>query len=806
MQKCSTLVNMQKLWSVKADPDLPVEEAERLSSAGKTLPARQTGEMSSQRAPWTVTWLLHFSGCCSLLVSSEMLPLVTCPGTLTVDTGAKFLAGSNLKVSCHYADASCLHDKFVLELDGVAQHEGWRENCSSARFHLTGVHGSSLICRLQKRKHMFQTICGIDLYPQYPDAPGIVNVLFANDSTSAEVLWASARPSLQQAAHLRFRKRNGSWVEKQATDLGLCAAAGAHRSARRALEQVRSVAGPSQEPDVWRVMLPLEKDGARTVIVMWKHPGQPGSQVWHELAYLEHGDTQRVHCAADTTQHSLLLSPEVRALEVTALTSYGRSPTATLYLNYTVLPAQVLTHLAGANGSVVLSWTEAGAGDKAGAGDEAGAVLLGYVVEWRSGSGVLGWQRVSREQRSTSITGLDAGVRYQVSLHADTSRGGCELASSLVYSRQQKPLAGPRARVVSHQAGEVVMTWEELALEEQRGFITHYSIYVRAQGAPQRKDTVLAGEPRRHRLVCPKGYVSLSVSASTSVGEGPLGAWMPCPPPPPAVIWVVGVATVVMVLLVNLLFCRYIRMRVKHTCMTFGPACLVESPPQPDNSNAIKLLLEVQQEVQQTCWSRHSDPVLSLIEEVSQEERGEVYPDIHMEHPITRPSQAPGEGTEIRGGPSEGLSPQTGYKPQTSAPVPPPQEPKGEEEEAREERQEEDGMSAPCWKGSVRDFELPGGLLGTWLCDLGLSASPIQAQTSVGCLLSPVSPQMTSLFPGEAWLRGGGYQPGAQQGSGGQGGGQGGLVSLEENGSHWSQWQVEACSYFPQTDGLINTS
>ena len=70
-----------------------------------------------------------------------------------------------------------------------------------------------------------------------------------------------------------------------------------------------------------------------------------------------------------------------------------------------VLPAQVLTHLAGANGSVVLSWTEAGAGDKAGAGDEAGAVLLGYVVEWRSGSGVLGWQRVSREQRSTSITG-----------------------------------------------------------------------------------------------------------------------------------------------------------------------------------------------------------------------------------------------------------------------------------------------------------------------------------------------------------------------------------------------------------------
>ena len=63
----------------------------------------------------------------------------------------------------------------------------------------------------------------------------------------------------------------------------------------------------------------------------------------------------------------------------------------------------MLTHLAGANSSVVLSWDGAEAG--AGAEAEAEAVLLGYVVEWRSGSGVLGWQRVSREQRSTSITG-----------------------------------------------------------------------------------------------------------------------------------------------------------------------------------------------------------------------------------------------------------------------------------------------------------------------------------------------------------------------------------------------------------------
>ena len=56
--------------------------------------------------------------------------------------------------------------RFILELDGETQHEGVRETCSSARFHLIGVHGSSLVCRLQKRRHMFQTICGMDLYPQ----------------------------------------------------------------------------------------------------------------------------------------------------------------------------------------------------------------------------------------------------------------------------------------------------------------------------------------------------------------------------------------------------------------------------------------------------------------------------------------------------------------------------------------------------------------------------------------------------------------------------------------------------------------
>ena len=82
---------------------------------------------------------------------------------------------------------------------------------------------------------------------------------------------------------------------------------------------------------------------------------------------------------------------------------------------------------------------------------------------------------------------------------------------------------------------------------------------------------------------------------------------------------------------------------------------------------------EVQQGEEQACWSRHSDPVLSLIE-MSQEEREEVYPVIHMEHPLARPSQTPREGTEIQGRPSD--APQTGYKPQTSTPAPP-QEPEG---------------------------------------------------------------------------------------------------------------------------------
>ena len=44
------------------------------------------------------------------------------------------------------------------------------------------------------------------------------------------------------------------------------------------------------------------------------------------------------------------------------------------------------------------------------------------------------------------VSGLDAGVSYQVSLHAETSRGGCELASSLVYSREQSKNQGPASQ------------------------------------------------------------------------------------------------------------------------------------------------------------------------------------------------------------------------------------------------------------------------------------------------------------------------------------------------------------------------
>lgn len=105
----------------------------------------------------------------------------------------------------------------------------------------------------------------------------------------------------------------------------------------------------------------------------------------------------------------------------------------------------------------------------------------------------------------TVISGLSAGVRYKLSLYAVASAGVSKPSSRLVYSREQskthththtptmkvtfknlsvwsyelEPVSGPSVLVLQREPGRILIQWDRLPVDQQRGFITGYNIYLR---------------------------------------------------------------------------------------------------------------------------------------------------------------------------------------------------------------------------------------------------------------------------------------------------------------------------------------
>ncbi|XP_019904417.2 interleukin-23 receptor isoform X2 [Esox lucius] len=514
---------------------------------------------------------------------------------------------------------------------------------------------------------------------------------------------------------------------------------------------------PTRELDVWRVLGVPQADGVQNVTVLWK-PLSPddysGQVLRYELFYPHEGQRQEVSCPADVIQYSIQLTPEVQVLFVRAVTSFGTSPPAALHLTHTSVSGPVLRCLGPAVGeggdTVALSWLwDGSSGPGAETDAEAGpGVLLGFVVEWISGSLELGWQRVAVDRNSTLITGLRPGVRYNVSLYAETTWGLSRPSCGLVYSREEKPEAAPKVSILAHESGRVLIQWEELPMDEQRGFITHYNIYVKELASDAHQNfrvTVPASEPSQRWLdYLSEGIVSIQVTASTAAGEGPQGEGLLSQPIGTAVGLVAGVAfvaTVVMVIIVNLMCWSCVRKRVKQTCISLGPIWLSENLPKLGNSNAIRLLKQGNPVRQTWSWMfTLSDPPLSQIEEVTPGEKDEPYPIIHTGRLQTGKGEPDTEGMTQ----TQWTASHIGYKPQTTT------EPGQDMEEV-----EDITGHIPICERTGRCPEESHGLLEPWFPDVIVDLPGISSRldsSSIWELTPQCTTQTLSLFSGDLWL------------------------------------------------------
>ncbi|XP_028259644.1 interleukin-23 receptor [Parambassis ranga] len=673
-----------------------------------------------------------------------------------------------------------------------------------------------------------------------PETPQIVQIEFKRNSTAAVLEWKTNETSVHLRPCVRLSADSGSWKVTEGTELseGLirvdnlrplteyefqmkaCHTTSSPTPAHTpgfmtrltpsrkslcskwssSLRRTSPGRGPSQQLQVWRKLGNQGVNGLQNVTVLWKPlPSEEYSGTLLEYKIiLADGQKHEDTCAAALSQCSVQVPAEVQSLSVSALTLYGASPQADVTLRQSggVGPVVCVMAPAASDSTLWVSWSWLGSKHKFTLEGE----LLYYVTEWMSVPAAgLQWQKLNKDLQNTSITGLAAGVRYNVSLYAVTTRGVSAPSSILVYSREQKPLSAPTMCVLVHVVGRILVQWDELPVEQQRGFIIKHTIYFHTLDSSNTEVnmSVPGSGPRQMWLDCPAGALVLQLSASTSAGEGPRGIRISSQPAAPAVGLVIVIVFIIMVFIAtvaNLLCWSCVRERIKQKCASWGLAWFVEKLPKPGRSNAIRLL---QNDGSEPLFSSiHSDPPLSPITVISQEERDEVYPIIHVDVSQTEPGHTTMETASLMSDTrtmfADSQLEHVNYKPQLATLAL-----QGEEGMEAEENQEEESCS-DVFEGFL------GGLL--------LSVDVDSSDPPQGLTLGSVSELLWSKTAEPSLLN-----------SGEQGGTDGGLeadcpsldvqqddpVAPDTTESCLSQYTCETSvngGYFPQTAAVSSTT
>ncbi|XP_037627239.1 interleukin-23 receptor isoform X1 [Sebastes umbrosus] len=679
-----------------------------------------------------------------------------------------------------------------------------------------------------------------------PETPHITQIEFGNNSIAAVLQWKTSDSSERLRPDVRLRTDNGFWEVEEGTELsyGLIQVDGLrplteyefemrtcnsssgpeHTNTLRSNSSKRSFCskwsksvrrrspgkGPSQQLHVWRKFGSLGTNGVRVVTVLWKPPSPEdysGAVQRYEI-FLGKDQKQKVTCAAASSKCSVQVPAELQALSISAVTLYGTSPPADVPLRHSGDFGPVLRELApAANGrAVFVSWSWPENKQRSTSGGEP----LHYVLEWTSvPEAELQWQTVAKDQNNTFMTGLTEGVRYNISLYAVTTRGISAPSSRLVYSRELKPVSGPITSVLVHEARRIRIQWDELPVDKQKGFITKYTVYLQMLDSNSTKLVTVSGSgPRLMWLDCPEGALALQLTASTSSGEGKLGNRICSQPESPAVdlvIVTVFIVTLLIAIIANLMCWSCVRERIKQKCISWGPAWLDENLPKPGNSNAIRLLEQYGSEL--SFSSTDSDPPLSPISFISQEERDDVYPNIHLE--ISRIESGPTEATVettplLTSHPGtmlvDGQLEDVGYKPQIASLAPP----GGEEVKETEEEQRDIPSSGEEDRCAL-------GLLGSFLSgvEVDITDPPLgPTLSSVGGLLWPKTPETTSVLNQGFLLGRTGTENNVRADSPSLDLQQGGIMTPDSADTCLSQYTVETLTggYFPQTAALSSAT
>uniref|UniRef100_A0A671T0G3 Interleukin-23 receptor-like n=1 Tax=Sinocyclocheilus anshuiensis TaxID=1608454 RepID=A0A671T0G3_9TELE len=613
--------------------------------------------------------------------------------------------GSNLTVGCQSNTEHCGRH-FAIVFNGQTIFE--TVNCSVIKTQIVINQPSFwLLCKV-KEGDTWHTVCGQDFKAGLiPSTPEITRVVFENGTLSPTIYWNGSEDNLKPI--LRFREahydpdwRLGSVKElldgcilmQEALEplilyqfeLRVCVTSTNCSMWSHPFNITSPGIAPSHKLDVWRVINRTSTHGPLNVTVLWKHykpEYYSGDVLYYKLSYKEEGKIRELNCSAHVTHQTLQLS--TAEVNVSAVTAAGSSPPAPVSLTYTGKPAPMITHLVpAAGGSVLLAW------DVSHYSEEAKGIL-GFVVQWQQSPVHIEWKRLGKDYNITFLQGMRAGVLYNISLYTEEASRVSDPAFVQVYAKEEKPLAGPDVSITNIGKKQILIQWDELSQETQRGFITNYTIYFQRhiderllQNRPLSsvsfcvfKVTAPAGTNETKQLflnmwlqeTVPYAFTrplswelqgqqecfDILVSAWNSAGEGPKGKPATCcchsklsyqagsdKTTVSSLSFVQVVSQCVSCLQYFIMLksqcvcvcnCYFISQknslyRMMKMCMSIGVSWIFENLPKFDNSNAIKLL----KDDSYGPWGAlpgDSDPPLTPIEEVCLSlERQDSYPTV----------------------------------------------------------------------------------------------------------------------------------------------------------------------------------
>uniref|UniRef100_A0A3B1IM81 Interleukin 23 receptor n=1 Tax=Astyanax mexicanus TaxID=7994 RepID=A0A3B1IM81_ASTMX len=515
---------------------------------------------------------------------------VICAGHLTVDKDI-IPMGSNLTVHCKSNTEQC-NRLFIIELNGQTILQ--KNSCSSVTTQLVVTQPKfSLHCKV-KQGRTVHNVCGRDIVADLiPSAPHIKTIELTKGSLSATIHWQSPDNMELLKPKLRFRKTDGSsvWMTGKVIqhykgkvmmlddlepltsyefELRVCTIS-LEINCSHWSEPVRknsSGQAPLNKLDVWRVIRRNEGSDTLNVTVLWKALSSEDYK-GDLLGY------ELVYKEKNTT-HTLNCS--VTTIQYT------------LQLHHEVTRVNVSAVTSAGNSPPAPAWlicaetpvptlhlsqTAEGRIHLAWNSSHQSYINIseqtsGFVVQWQTSPFEVQWKRIKKDKISTFIDDIPPCSTVNVSLCVESIEGVSRPVSGQILVKDRKSPPGP-----GHNDNKI-----------------------------------------------PKGeYIVPDPVKSAADGPGDM-----------AVIGICVMAVVPVFILINLMYLKCARKRIRKVCMSVGPSWLFPTLPKLGNSNAIKLL-QNEKYGSEICWQPlDSDPPLSPVEDFSPSvELRDCYPVTHTE-------------------------------------------------------------------------------------------------------------------------------------------------------------------------------